>query len=135
NTQPSATEGGKSEYELTAQAEQFIMAHRAVPFFLYLAHNNPHIPLAAKPELVAKNRGAFNPIYAAVAEALDDSVGRLLGHVDSLGLRDRTIVVFTSDNGGLHVPEGPEDPPTHTPPSRAGKGFLYDGDLRVPRLG
>jgi arylsulfatase A-like enzyme len=134
NTQPSATEGGKGEYELTAHAEEFITMNRPKPFFLYLAHNNPHIPLAAKPELVAKNRAAFNPLYAAVVETLDDSVGHLLAHVDTLGLRDRTIVIFASDNGGLHVPEGRDDPPTHNTPFRAGKGFLYEGGLRVPLI-
>src|SRR5262249_34698068 len=134
NTPPSATEGGKGEYELTGQAEKFLTDHRAKPFFLYLAHNNPHIPLAAKPELVEKNRGAFNPVYAAVVETLDDSVGRLLKRVDDLGLREKTVVVFTSDNGGLHVPEGREDPPTHNTPFRAGKGFVYEGGLRVPLL-
>jgi arylsulfatase A-like enzyme len=134
NTQPSASEGGKGEYELTAHAEEFMTANRDRPFFLYLAHNNPHIPLAARSEVVAKNHGAFNPLYAAVVETLDDSVGRLLAHVDRLGLRDRTIVVFASDNGGLHVPEGRDDPPTHNTPFRAGKGFLYEGGVRVPLL-
>jgi arylsulfatase A-like enzyme len=134
NTKPSATEGGKGEYELTAHAKAFLTAHRDQPFFLYLAHNNPHIPLAAKPELVAKNRIAFNPLYAAVVETLDESVGRLLAHVDSLGLHDRTMVIFTSDNGGLHVPELGDDPPTYNAPFRAGKGFLYEGGLRVPLL-
>ncbi len=134
NTEPSATEGGKGEYELTSKAEDFITANRDKPFFLYLAHNNPHIPLAAKPELVAKNRNAFNPLYAAVVETLDESVSHLLARVDALGLRNRTIVIFASDNGGLHVPEGREDPPTHNTPFRAGKGFLYEGGLRVPLL-
>src|SRR5262249_58188835 len=73
-------------------------------------------------------------LYAAVIETLDDSVGRLLGRVEALGLRDRTIVVFASDNGGLHVPEGRDDPPTHNTPFRAGKGFLYEGGLRVPLI-
>lgn len=132
NTTPSATEGGKGEYELTAQADKFITDHRDKPFFLYLPHNNPHIPLAAKPELVEKNRAAFNPVYAAVVETLDDSVGKLLARAQELGLRDKTIVVFTSDNGGLHVPEGREDAPTHNSPFRAGKGFLYEGGLRIP---
>lgn len=134
NTTPSATEGGKGEYELTEQAEQFVTAHRDKPFFLYLAHNNPHIPLAAKPELVEKNKGAFNPVYAAVIETLDDAVGRLLRHVEKLGLADRTLVIFTSDNGGVHIPELREDPPTHNTPFRAGKGFLYEGGLRIPLI-
>ena len=134
NTPPSATEGGKGEYELTERAEQFIAEHRDRPFFLYLPHNNPHIPLAAKPELIERNREAFNPVYAAAIETLDDAVGRLLARVDALGLRARTIVLFTSDNGGLHVPEGREDAPTHNTPFRAGKGFLYEGGLRVPLI-
>jgi arylsulfatase A-like enzyme len=133
-TTPSATEGGKGEYELTTRAEQFVSANRDRPFFLYLAHHSPHIPLAAKPELVRKNRAAFNPVYAAVIETLDDSVGRLLKKLDDLKLAGRTIVIFTSDNGGLHVPELREDAPTHNSPYRAGKGFLYEGGLRVPLL-
>jgi arylsulfatase A-like enzyme len=134
NTKPSAAEGGKGEYELTARACQFIRDNHQRVFFLYLAHNNPHIPLAAKPELVEKNRDAFNPVYAAVIETLDDTVGQLLATLDALGARARTFVILTSDNGGLHVPEGREDPPTHNTPFRAGKGFLYEGGLRVPLL-
>ena len=134
NTTPSATEGGKGEYDLTAAAEKFIAENRDQPFFLYLAHNNPHIPLAAKPELIESNKGAFNPLYAAVIETLDDSVGRLLGKIDELGLREKTIFIFTSDNGGLHVPELRDDPPTHNTPFRAGKGFLYEGGLRIPLI-
>src|SRR5262245_44835623 len=134
NTTPSDAEGGKGEYELTARAEKFIADERGRPFFLYLAHNNPHIPLAARPALVAKNKNAFNPLYAAVVETLDDSVGRLLARLDELGLADRTMVVFVSDNGGLHVPELRDDPPTHNTPFRAGKGFLYEGGLRVPLI-
>jgi arylsulfatase A-like enzyme len=134
NTTPSATEGGKGEYDLTAAAEKFVTEHRDRPFFLYLAHNNPHIPLAAKPELIESNKDAFNPLYAAVIETLDDSVGRLLGKIDELGLREKTIFIFTSDNGGLHVPELRDDPPTHNTPFRAGKGFLYEGGLRIPLI-
>jgi arylsulfatase A len=129
---PSADEGGKGEYELTAQAEKFIEANKDRPFFLYLAHNCPHIRLAAKPELVAKYKDSFNPIYAAMIETLDDAVGRVIAKVDSLGLADRTIIVFTSDNGGLHVQEGPDTPATHNTPFRAGKGFCYEGGLRIP---
>ncbi|MFO0927494.1 MAG: sulfatase [Gemmataceae bacterium] len=134
NTPPTDSEGGKGEYELTARAERFIEANRDRPFFLYLAHNNPHIPLAAQPARVARHRDAFNPVYAACIETLDDSVGRLLRRIDALGLRERTIVLFVSDNGGLHVPELREDAVTHNTPYRAGKGFLYEGGLRVPLI-
>lgn len=134
NTTPSDEEGGKGEYELTAKAIEFVEKNKSKPFFLYLAHNNPHIPLAAKAELVKKNKDAFNPVYAACIETLDDSVGLLLKKLDGLKLSANTIVIFTSDNGGVHVPEGKEDAPTHNTPHRAGKGFLYEGGLRVPLI-
>jgi arylsulfatase A-like enzyme len=134
NTPPSASEGGKGEYDLTAQAEKFIADNKDRPFFLYLAHNNPHVPIAARPELVAKFKDSFNPIYAAMVYTLDDSVGRLLAKLEELNLSKKTIVIFTSDNGGLHVLETPNTPATHNTPYRAGKGFLYEGGLRVPLI-
>jgi arylsulfatase A-like enzyme len=133
-TTPSATEGGKGEYDLTAQAEKFIEANRNRPFFLYLAHNSPHIPYSAKETLVSANRVAFEPVYAAVIETLDDTVGQLLHRLDELELASKTIVIFTSDNGGLHVPELSHQRITHNTPYRAGKGFLYEGGLRVPLI-
>jgi arylsulfatase A len=134
NTTPSETEGGKGEFDLATKANEFIAANKDKPFFLYLAHNTPHIPLAAKKELVAKYKDAFNPVYAAIIEEMDTSVGRVLAKLDELKLADKTIVVFTSDNGGVHVPELKEDPPTHNTPWRAGKGFLYEGGIRVPLI-
>jgi arylsulfatase A-like enzyme len=134
NTKPTDTEGGKGEYDLTREAQRFVDANRERPFFLYLSHNNPHIPFAAQEELVAANGGAFEPVYAATVQTLDDSVGRLLAHLDRAGLRGRTIVIFTSDNGGLHVAEGRHPRVTHNAPFRAGKGYLYEGGLRVPLI-
>ena len=134
NTPPSETEGGKGEYDLTAAAEKFITDNRDRPFFLYVPHNNPHVPIAAKPELVAKYKDSFNPIYAGMIETLDDSVGRLMSKLDELKLSDRTIVVFSSDNGGLHVQESPNTPATHNTPYRAGKGYVYEGGLRIPLI-
>ena len=134
-TKPSDVEGGKGEYDLTAAAERFIDTNRGRPFFLYLAHNNPHITFQwAKPALVEANGKAFEPAYAATVQTLDDSIGRLLAHIDAAGLRNRTIVIFTSDNGGLHMPEGPHPRVTHNTPFRAGKGYLYEGGLRVPLI-
>ena len=133
-TPPSETEGGKGEYELTREAIRFIDANRERPFFLYLAHNNPHIPFSAQQKLVEANSSAFEPAYAATVQTLDDSVGRLLAHLENAGLRERTIVVFTSDNGGLHMPEGRHPRVTHNTPYRAGKGYLYEGGLRVPLI-
>lgn len=134
NTAPTATEGGKGEYALTAKACDFVTRHRDRPFFLYLAHNSPHIPYTAKPALVDKNAAAFGPTYAAVIESLDDTVGVLMAKLDELKLAGNTLVVFTSDNGGLHVPEGGHATVTHNTPYRAGKGFLYEGGIRVPCL-
>ena len=133
-TRPTDTEGGKGEYDLTREAVRFIDENRDRPFYLYLAHNNPHIPFAAQPKLVAENAGAFEPAYAGTIQTLDDTVGRVLAHLDQSRLRGRTIVVFTSDNGGLHVPEGPHPRVTHNTPFRAGKGYLYEGGLRVPLI-
>src|ERR1043166_2832023 len=133
-TKPSENEGGKGEYDLTRAAMQFIETNRAHPFFLYLAHNSPHIPYAAKTNLIAKNAKAFEPVYAAVIETLDDTVGLLLAKIEALGLAMNTIVIFTSDNGGLHVPEGPHKSITDNSPFRAGKGFRYEGGLRVPLI-
>ncbi len=133
-TVPSDTEGGKGEYGLTRAAMQFIETNRARPFFLYLAHNSPHIPYSARTNLLAKNSRAFDPMYAAVIETLDDSVGLLLAKLDELGLATNTLVIFTSDNGGLHVPEGPHQSITDNSPYRAGKGFLYEGGVRVPLI-
>ena len=134
NTPPSDSEGGKGEYDLTRHALQFLDDNKDRPFFLYLAHNCPHIPLGAKPELVRKYKDSFNPTYAAMVNTLDTCVGQVLDKLDELRLADRTLVVFVSDNGGLHVLESPDSPATHNTPFRAGKGFLYEGGLRVPLI-
>jgi arylsulfatase A-like enzyme len=134
NTQPTSSEGGKGEYDLTAQAVKFIEQHKEGPFFLYLPHNTPHIPLAAKAELVEKHKDAFNPTYAAMMETMDDCVGLVLAKLKELGLDERTIVIFTSDNGGLSVLEFANGPSTHNTPYRGGKGFLYEGGLREPAI-
>jgi len=133
NSAPSETEGGKSEYAITQHAIEFIDQHKSEPFFCYVAHHSPHIRLAAKPELIEKNKGKFNPVYAAMIETLDDTVGQILDTLKKNDLVENTIVVFASDNGGLHVLELNELP-THNSPFRAGKGYLYEGGLRVPLI-
>jgi arylsulfatase A len=134
NTEPTPSTGGKGEFAITAAAKEFIEDHRDRPFFCYVSHNNPHIPLAAAPDLVKAQQGAFQPTYAAMIETLDEAVGKLMTTIESLGLTERTIFVFTSDNGGLHVLESPGTPSTYNRPFRAGKGYLYEGGLRVPLL-
>ena len=133
-TVPTAGEGSKGEFGLTAEAEKFIEANKERPFFLYLPHNSPHIPFAARAEDAAKHAGSFNPVYADVIARLDEAVGRVMAKVEALGLAERTIFIFTSDHGGLHVLESPGTPATHNTPFRAGKGFLYEGGLRVPLI-
>jgi arylsulfatase A-like enzyme len=134
NTTPSATEGGKAEYELTHKAIEFIESNKERPFVAYLGHYTPHIPYTAKQRLIEKNRDAFEPVYAALVETLDDTVGLLTAKLEELGLTQNTIIVFTSDNGGLHVPEGGHDRITHNTPYRAGKGYTYEGGQRVPLI-
>ncbi|HRE99600.1 MAG TPA: sulfatase-like hydrolase/transferase [Pirellulaceae bacterium] len=134
DSMPGADEEGKSERAITRAAEAFIEANRERPFFCYVPHHSPHIPLRASDERIARHADAFHPTYAAMIETLDESVGRLLDQLERLGLTERTIVIFTSDNGGLHVLEFPGNPATHNTPYRGGKGFLYEGGLREPLI-
>ena len=139
---PGLEQAPEGEYltdRLTAEAEKFIASNRARPFFLYLAHYAVHIPLKAKAEMIALYKPGpagkqGNPIYAAMIKSVDEGVGRILAKLDELKLTERTIVVFTSDNGGLSVREGPDTPSTINAPLREGKGYLYEGGLRVPLL-
>lgn len=124
---------------LTDAALRFIEGHRDKPFFLYLCHHSVHIPLEARKELVGKyaakakpGDAQTNPIYAGMVECVDTSVGRVLKKLEELGIADHTVVVFTSDNGGLSVKEGPNTPATSNAPLRAGKGHVYEGGIRVP---
>jgi arylsulfatase A len=118
-----------------------IERHRRQPFFLYLPHYTVHTPLQAKEQLIAKYppAGEFrgqqnNPVYAAMIESLDDGIGRILAKLDEWKLAENTIVIFTSDNGGLATLEGPNTPSTSNAPLREGKGFLYEGGIRVPLI-
>lgn len=119
---------------LTNEAIGFISDHKERPFFLYLSHYGVHTPLEAPNELVEKYKAKLknNPIqknatYAAMIENMDFNVGRLLTAVDKMGLTDNTIVIFYSDNGG-------EGKVTDNSPLREGKGYLYEGGIRVPLM-
>ena len=125
----------------TDAAVKFVRENKDHPFFLYLPHFAVHTPLQAKKDLIAKyeankNRPGqqSNPIYAAMLESADDSVGRILQELDALKLNERTIVLFTSDNGGLATAEGANTPSTINSPLRDGKGHLYEGGTRVPLI-
>lgn len=97
--------------------------------------------MRAKQELIAKyralprpERGQNNPVYAAMIESMDDSIGRLTRKLEQLGLSENTVFIFTADNGGLSTPEGADTPATDNAPLRAGKGYLYEGGIRVPLI-
>jgi arylsulfatase A-like enzyme len=141
---PTLTARDDHEYltdRLTEEAEKFMDENKERPFFMYLAHYAVHIPLEAKKHLVAKYQAKAKPtddqtnaLYAAMAESVDDSVGRIMKKLEQLRIADRTVVFFTSDNGGLSVKEGPNTPATSNAPLRAGKGFLYEGGIREPLI-
>ncbi|MEI2722039.1 MAG: sulfatase [Verrucomicrobiota bacterium] len=137
----SAKAGEYLTDRLTTEAEHIIAANRDQPFFLYFAHYAVHMPLKAKADYVAhypavtnKPGQQTNVIYAAMIESMDESVGRILQKLDELKLTEKTVVIFTSDNGGLVTSEGPNTPPTINAPLREGKGWLYEGGIRVPLL-
>jgi arylsulfatase A-like enzyme len=126
---------------LTDRAVDFIARHKDRPFFLYLPHFAVHVPLEAKPELTEKFKnkapagGHNNPVYAAMIASLDQSVGRVLAALDQHGLADNTVVIFTSDNGGVGGYQAAgikAGEITDNTPLRAGKGTLYEGGIRVP---
>ena len=125
---------------LAGEAEKFITVNKDKPFFLYLPHYAVHTPLRAKKDVIAKydvtpKAGTqSNPVYAAMVESLDDAVGRVLKTLDDLKLSDNTLVIFTSDNGGLATTEGGPTGATFNAPLREGKGFLYEGGVRVPLI-
>jgi arylsulfatase A-like enzyme len=116
----------------------FIEQHRAGPFFVYLPHTMPHLPLAASPEWTGKS--AAGP-YGDAVEEIDHELGRLLGTLDRLGLAQNTLVVYTSDNGPWKNREGrPGKNDTTTAPKflgsagpfRGSKGDVWEGGHRVP---
>jgi arylsulfatase A len=140
---PGLEQSRAGEYltdRLTEEAEKFIEANRDRPFFLYLAHYAVHIPLKAKQQLVEKYRSLpapgpqTNVIYAAMMESVDESVGRIVRKLEAMRLTERTVIFLTSDNGGLSVKEGPDTPATSNAPLRGGKGYLYEGGIRVPLI-
>jgi arylsulfatase A len=115
-----------------SEALRFIEMNRDRPFFLYLPHYAVHTPIQGKPEVIEKYKakaeaGNHHPVYAALLESLDDSVGRILARLDELRLSERTVVIFTSDNGGLARF-------TSNAPLREGKGSAYEGGVRVPLM-
>jgi arylsulfatase A-like enzyme len=126
---------------LTDHAEKFIETNKSRPFFLYLSHFGVHTPLQAKAELIEKYKkkqgvgGHDDPVYAAMIESVDQSVGRVLQKLAECKLDGNTIVIFMSDNGGVGGYQAAGVAArsiTNNFPLRGGKGMLYEGGLRVP---
>ncbi|MEZ5317940.1 MAG: sulfatase, partial [Vicinamibacterales bacterium] len=144
---------------LTDAAVDFLTRHRDDKYFYVLSHYSVHTPLEAPEATIEKYRqkhggppdvseDAFEPegpsftklhqdqpTYAAMIEATDHSVARVLEALDATGVADHTLVVFLSDNGGLStlLRRGPNTP-TSNAPLRAGKGWLYEGGIRAPLI-
>jgi arylsulfatase A-like enzyme len=112
--------------EYTRHAVAFIQEKRERPFFLYLPHSMPHVPIFAS----ARFRGrSWQGLYGDVVEEIDDSLGQLLATLRRLGLERDTLVIFASDNGpwlsyGDHAGSAG--------PLREGKGTAFEGGVRVP---
>ena len=117
---------------LADEAIAFMRAERDSPFALFLWNYTVHWPMEAPEPLLKKyegrtGRGLNDTRYGAMIEAMDRSIGRVLGEIDRLGIADETLVIFTSDNGGF---AGVAD----NRPLQAAKGHLYEGGIRVPLI-
>jgi arylsulfatase A-like enzyme len=112
----------------TDQAVQFIAESKNRPFFLYLAHSLPHIPLARSDEFVGHSAGGM---YGDVVEEIDWSVGKVLDALRAAGVERNTLVLFTSDNG----PWLPfRDHGGSAGPLKHGKGSTWEGGVRTPAI-
>jgi arylsulfatase A-like enzyme len=138
---PNLKGGREGEYltdRLTDEAEKFIEQNQRKPFFLYLAHYAVHTSIGnrvqGKPKTIEKYKAKVdptaaqkNPVYAAMVDSMDESIGRIMRKLDELKLADRTLVIFTSDNGGYNQY-------TAQPPLRGAKSDPYEGGIRVPLI-
>ncbi|RBP36611.1 arylsulfatase A-like enzyme [Roseimicrobium gellanilyticum] len=153
---PRLTDGPAGEHlpdRLASEAAKFMESRKDVPFLVYFPFYDVHTPLMAREDLKQKylkkkqDMGLKaewghehtrdvrlvqeHAVYAGMVEAMDQAVGKVLAKLDALGLRENTIVIFTSDNGGLSTSEGS---PTSNLPLRGGKGWMYEGGIREPLI-
>ena len=129
---------GELTLDYTEKAVEFIKGNSKESFFLYFAHSMPHLPISTSEEFLGKSKAG---LYGDVIETMDWSTGRILDVLDELGISDKTIVIFTSDNGPWqNLPErmlqrGVER--WHSGSAgllRGAKATTYEGGLRVPAL-
>lgn len=153
---PRLKDGPEGEHlpdRLAEETVDFIDQHQEEPFLAFLSFYSVHTPLMAPEKLQEKYRQKKErlslqvqwgkegsrkerlvqclPVYAAMIEAMDQAVGKVLKQLKTAGLEDNTVVLFMSDNGGLSTSEGH---PTSNVPLRAGKGWLYEGGIREPMI-
>ena len=131
---PGLADAPKDEYltdRLSNEAIKFIKTNRERPWFLYLTHFAVHTPLQAPDDLlqkyIGKPKGELHQsnVMAAMIQSVDDGVGRIMAELESLGLTEKTAIVFTSDNGGY-------GPATSMSPLKGYKGTYYEGGIREP---
>ena len=131
---PNCVQKKQGEYltdRLGMEAVSFIEANKDKPFFLHFATHSVHTPIQGKAQLVAQYSNAAtsdahkNATYAAMVHSLDENVGRIMTKLDELDLARNTLVLFTSDNGGVWKI-------SKQWPLRAGKGAYYEGGIREP---
>ena len=153
---PRLSDGPEGEHlpdRLATETNQFMAANKDKPFLAYYSFYDVHTPLMAREDLRLKYEEKRkrlglteqwgregerdvrltqdHAVYAAMVEAMDLAVGKVLAKLDELGLAENTLVLFTSDNGGLSTSEGW---PTSNLPLRGGKGWMYEGGIRVPLI-
>jgi arylsulfatase A len=134
---------------LTNEAIQYIKERKDSTFFLYLPFYTVHTPIQGRPDLVAKYEEKLkthsdsierNAHFLAMVECMDENVGRIVQTLEDLEIRDNTLIIFVSDNGGFQIRGKKEKGDYHrilaswNYPLREGKGTLYEGGLRVPTI-
>jgi len=136
---PGGHEGEYLTDRLTEEAIKVLDQWKDSPFLMYFAFYNVHMPLEAKQEdidhftpLIKPGLRHHNATYAAMVASVDRTVGRMREKLAELGLAENTVIIFTSDNGGLDR-KGTGDP-TENAPLREGKGSVYEGGVRVPAI-